>query len=164
MQIDIFGNMIETNNYYENLPVRSTCHAVKNGNEQAIAKIAEYLISLNVVTANSVLVPAPQHTGHAEYTKAIAKIIADRTGATVADILKRKPGVSAYETKALGLTIKPDLFTLSEIPKSDQIFLVDNVLATGATYLAAQELIPGIIPLVYAVDVETFLGRRKFEG
>lgn len=152
MKIDIFGNIIETNSYYNTPGARELCHKVKDLNPDAIRQMAQYLSSAQTITKKSVLVPAPQHTGHAEYTKEIAAIIARETGATVADILKRRPGDTLYETKALGLTIKPDLYTLSEVPKSDAIFLVDNVLATGATYLTARELIPGIIPLVYAVD------------
>ena len=40
---------------------------------------------------NDILIPAPQHTGNAEYTREIAERIASVTGAKVADILKCIP-------------------------------------------------------------------------
>jgi len=51
---------------------------------------------------NSVLVPAPQHGGRAEYTLRIAETIADRTGARILDIVRCEPHQPLYEQKLAG--------------------------------------------------------------
>ena len=103
------------------------------------------------------LVPAPQHTGNAEYTLEIAKRIAQANpDCEVLDILKCEPHEPLYNQKKDG-NRKPDLeLYLDEkpsVPENAKIFLVDNVISTGQTFNTANELFDGkLIPLAYAAS------------
>ena len=88
--------------YYREPGVRQTCHDVKQTSntelqDQAIQTIARDLIGRNVVGPGDILIPAPQHTGNAEYTKRIAEIVSRETGAVTAGILKCIPHFSWFE-------------------------------------------------------------------
>ena len=98
------GWMSMSNSYYHTAGVRKICHDVKQNENpilrnNAIKRIAEDLISRDIVQSGDVLIPAPQHNGNAEYTKDIARIISKKTGAVVTDILKCIPHPSLYEQK-----------------------------------------------------------------
>lgn len=87
---------IRANSYYGDPGVRQICHEVKQNEvpdlkQKAIEQIAENLVKRNFVKLGDVLIPAPQHTGDAEYTKEIAELISGKTGAVVADVLKCTP-------------------------------------------------------------------------
>lgn len=113
--------------------------------------MAEHFLSLGEINNHSVLIPAPQHTGKAEYTKAICDLVASVTGANVADMLQRKPGISLYEQKLQGIA-ELELFKSGIVPDG-KLFFVDNVLATGTTYRKACEALGATLePLVYAID------------
>ncbi len=117
--------------------------------------IAKELISRNVVRPGDVIVPAPQHSGNAEYTKKIAALVSKQTGATVADILHCVPHSPLYFQKKEGPQQKIDLtlYIKGVIPKGRCYFFLDNVISTGTTYSAANSLFNGTLkPLVYAVD------------
>lgn len=144
--------------YYGEPGVREICHAVKQREdaelkEHAVQVIAEDLISRGIVTENDILIPAPQHTGNAEYTREIAERIAYVTGARVADILKCIPHISLYEQKEMGAVPELNLYFAREIPKGNSYFFVDNVISTGTTFRTANQLFNmKLKPLVYAVD------------
>ena len=146
------------NSYYNDAGIRETCKAVKQYENRRVQKevirvIAHYLISLNIVEKGDILIPVPQHTGNAEYTKEIADIIATNSGTVVADILKRIPEESIYEQKKNNKSVQPHLYLNQKIPQSNHYFFVDNVISTGATFRTANELFANIlIPLVYAID------------
>ena len=65
--------------YYHSKNTRDICHDVKQTEDlikrnEAIGKMADYLAGhLKNVDGKIYLVPAPQHTGNAEYTLEIAK-------------------------------------------------------------------------------------------
>ena len=80
-------------------------HNVKSDNPDllkkkiAINRIAKHIIDQNVLTSKDYIVPAPQHTGRAEYTLDIAKIISKETGCKIADVLGCKPRDTLYNLK-----------------------------------------------------------------
>ena len=136
-------------------------HNVKSDNPDllkkkiAINRIAKHIIDQNVLTSKDYIVPAPQHTGRAEYTLDIAKIISKETGCKIADVLgckprdtlynlKKKHGVKSIEDSGLYLLTK-------KFPKYNVWFL-DNVTATGTTFNDARKLIPHLKPLIYSVS------------
>lgn len=60
--------------YYNAPGIRELCHDVKkfydwHKQRTAIEKIAAFFIEQNILNERSVIVPSPQHTGKAEYTK-----------------------------------------------------------------------------------------------
>lgn len=99
------------------------------------------------------LIPAPQHTGRAEYTLEIAKIISQVSRAFIADVLRRIPSKTLYEKKYEGQELDPEMYLEGSIPAAERYFFVDNVISTGTTYRTACRICGlGLEPLVYAVD------------
>lgn len=139
-------------NVYYNKKVRELCHGVKVNDHMAIKEMADYFINLGIVNKNTVIVPAPQHIGYAQYTKEIAEIVADETKALVKDVLRCKPHDGMYQMKRKGRVKVPE-FYLTELIEGNEIYFLDNVIATGTTYREAKKLIKNIQPLIYAADV-----------
>ena len=149
--------VITGNSYYQTAGVRKTCHDMKQNENQmlrneAIKKIAEDLISRGIVQPGDVLIPA-QYNGNAEYTKDIAKMVSEKTGAVVADILKCIPHSSLYDQKKEGEKPKLTLYLDGTIPSGKNLYFIDNVISSGMTFRLANELLHfRLQPLVYAVD------------
>ncbi len=149
---------VRARHYYEEPGVRQTCHEVKQTSdselrEKAIRIIAKDLIGRNVVRPGDILIPAPQHTGNAEYTKRIADLVAKETGAVTADILRCVPHFSLYEGKREGKPVHLELYLSGTIPAGGRCYFIDNVISTGRTFAEANHLFNGNLrPLVYAVD------------
>lgn len=135
--------------YYSDYGVREICHGVKERNQDCILEMAAYLSKQ--VTSDSILVPVPQHTGRAEYTKEIADLISGWTGACVADVLGCKPHESGYRLKKRGEKYSPRFFLRGEKPVG-RVVLIDNVIATGATIREAERVIGNCDVQVYACD------------
>lgn len=149
---------IRAKRYYREPGVRQTCHDVKQTSntelqDQAIQTIARDLIGRNVVGPGDILIPAPQHTGNAEYTKRIAEIVSRETGAVTAGILKCIPHFSWFEAKQAGKHVHLGLYLSGTIPAGRRCYFIDNVISTGRTFTEANRLFKGnLCPLVYAVD------------
>jgi predicted amidophosphoribosyltransferase len=146
---------------YRTEGVSDIAHAVKSDNPDllkkwiAINRIAKHIIDQNILTSKDYIVPAPQHTGRAEYTLEIAKIISKETGCKIADILGCKPRDTLYNLKKKngeksiedsGLYLLTDKF-----PKYN-IWFLDNVIATGKTFEDVRKLIPHLKPLIYSIS------------
>lgn len=149
---------VRARHYYKDPGVRQICHEVKQTSdpglqERAVRKIAQDLIGRNVVRQGDILIPAPQHTGNAEYTKRIAEIVAKATGAVTAYILKCVPHFSWFDAKTDGKSVQLGLYLSGTIPAGRHFYFIDNVISTGRTYTEANRLFKGnLCPLVYAVD------------
>lgn len=132
--------------------IRDICHGVKECDPIAINEMADYFINLDIINADSILIPAPNHQGFAIYTKQIADIIAENTGAIVNDILKCLPHETLYHQKKTGKIHKPVMYLTKKIETEKQIYFLDNVIDTGTTYYAANRLLGGRMnPLVFAM-------------
>ena len=149
--------------------VSDICHGVKNHKESAIEEMAEFLCSQ--ITEDCFLVPAPQHTGKAEYTLKICEYIKEWSDYSIIilDVLSCTPRDTLYNLKkqmqningifskeelekiSSGMFLKDDLKDI-DLP----IYFVDNVIATGTTLRNAQRLIPNIEPLVFAIDYSKY--------
>lgn len=145
------------NSYYNTPGVRDICHAVKQNSTAAIKTIAEYLTEQDDIKTHDILIPVPQHTGRAIYNKAIADIIATRTGADICDVLRCKPRETLYKQKLRqSEQLHTDFYLADEIP-TGKIYIIDNVIATGKTIFDICELLnTSFIPLVFAVDETRF--------
>lgn len=146
---------------YRTEGVSDIAHAVKSDNPDtlkkwiAINKIAKHIIDQNILTSKDYIVPAPQHTGRAEYTLDIAKIISDKTGCKIADILGCKPRDTLYNLKKKNgeKSIKDSgLYLLTDNFPKYNIWFLDNVTATGKTFEDARKLIPHLKPLIYSIS------------
>ena len=158
-----FGGF-EYNSYYHSVKTRDLCHDIKQTenaetHRKAVREMADFLGSqIKGLPGKFALVPAPQHTGNAEYTLEIAKLIASgNINCEVLDVLKCEPHNTLYEQKKEG-TRKPELnfslkdgFDISNIPSDTKIFFIDNVISSGNTFNTANDLFDGrLFPLVYA--------------
>lgn len=159
-------------NNYRNEFVRDTAHDVKSDNKDilkkwiAMRRIANYIADQEVLGPSDTIVPAPQHTGKADYTLTIAKMISEKTGCEINDCLgctpreelynlKKKTGANSVTDTGMFLTGKP--------PKGANIWFLDNIVASGATFKDAKTLIPGIKPLPYAVVPHAKISNDKGE-
>lgn len=132
------------------------CHAVKEGNIDACYAAARFLAKQ--IHSDCTLIPAPQHvSGRAEYTNTICIFIQDlvktRHRVQIADVLRCTPHESLYAQKQKDPNSKLELnfFIDGIVPESHCLF-VDNVYDTGITFQSARRIIPGLLPLVIAVN------------
>ena len=117
--------------------------------------IAKHIINQNFLSEKDTIIPAPQHTGKAEYTLQIAKMIAKETGCHIADIIECTPRDTLYnikKRKGAGAEIDTGLYLSGEIPTNTTLWFLDNVVASGKTFSAAKSLIPRLKPLPFAVS------------
>ena len=143
------------NKYYGNGRVREICHGVKERDPIAIKEMADYFLNIGIITKNSVIIPAPQHTGTSVYTKQVAEIVCANTNATMLDILRCEPHETLYIQKKKGYMKAPKMFLTSNewVEISGKMFFLDNVLATGTTFQCANKLFEDkLTPLVYATS------------
>lgn len=149
---------IKGHDYYSEPGIREICRTVKYEKDftaryRAETKIARDLVGRGVVKPGDFLIPAPQHTGRADYTGEIASIIADITGAYVYDVVECEPHEPLIDMKLKGKKPHITMYLRGSIPAEGNLFFVDNVYATGYTFRTANRLFKGrLIPLVYAVD------------
>ena len=166
---------LSAKSYYNSKNTRKLCHIIKEADrnseeyKNAIEQMADYFVNQGIFNENSILVPAPQHTGKAEYTWHLAAAISQKTNSPIADILRCKPHKTLYEQKKIG--IEPDVEFYLENAKSvkdlknlfdettmefwkrngDKVYLLDNNISTGLTFNKAEKLLPGLIPAPYAI-------------
>lgn len=149
------------------------CHAVKEGSREAKEAMADFLAKQ--IKEPTVLLPAPQHTGEAEYTLEIAEMIQKRLGpnmVSVCNTLVCDPHETMYDQKRSLATGSANPLSAEQISSLDagnmrwregaaQIFgkyihwkhcLLDNVISTGRTFEEVRKLVPDIEPLVFAAS------------
>ncbi len=146
---------------YRSFGVKDTAHSVKSDNPDilkkwiAIKRIADHIINQNVLTPKDTIIPAPQHTGRAEYTLEIAKIISEKTGCKIADVLGCVPRDTLYNLKkknGSGSITDSGIYLLNNKFPKYNVWFLDNVIATGTTFNDVRKLIPHIKPLIYSIS------------
>lgn len=154
---------LKYHSYYSDPGIREVCHAVKqstdlDARQAAINSMADYFSNLGVFDSSCILIPAPQHSGNAEYTKTISEIVSKRTGATMLDIVKCQPHEPLYNQKYKGNKVLDlDLYLAGKVPEGKKIILIDNVISTGETVFKISNLLKKpVIPVVYAIDDTRF--------
>lgn len=150
---------------YKHGYVSEVAHGVKENNEWAIEEMGDFLASQ--IKKDCFLVPAPQHTGKAEYTLKVCEHIKEVCPYEVAilDVMGCTPRETLYAIKKAwqeknGIDLKGQKFSsgmylydaMQDI--DGPVYFVDNVVSTGTTLKDAQELIPQIKPLVFAVSAK----------
>lgn len=124
-------------------PIEKLVHGVKERDNNSIKLASQYLASV-INERGAIFVPVPNSIGSADYTLKMAKMIAKKTGGVCKDILignRRRETLHAQKVRNedislvdLGIKLKPG----TVIDKSffnHPIYLVDNVIGTGKTYL-----------------------------
>lgn len=146
---------LPTCNYYKDFCIRDICHSVKKNDIEAIKLIADWYIKTNILDEKSVIIPIPNHNGKAEYTLRICKIISEKTGCKINDILRCVPHISLYEQKkSHSKKLFSGIYKIEEEDKFQKVFLIDNVIASGKTMNDCLALIPKAEPFAYATVKE----------
>ena len=139
--------------YYATPNVRELCHAVKQGNAQAIDEMAAAL-ALHV-SSNDVLTPVPNRHGVPGVIGDLCERIAALTGCTIWDGVRGQKRASHYDIKKSGLRLHEDQLAFHLIDSLPSLtgkhFVVDAIKDTGLTIRAATNLIPNAEPLTFAV-------------
>ena len=145
-----WDGVLDVQSYAPYPQVRSLAHRLKVNDPDAINEAAEVMAGMvkdiSRSTAGSVLVPIPNSTGRAVYTKALAEKIAERTGLQFIDALECKPHKQLYDKKSQSGNegLRPMKFNvIGEIPEGKHVILVDNVLDTGTTAMSAFKQLKG---------------------
>ena len=131
--------------YYANPKLRELAHGVKDSDPEAIKEVAR--IMSKFIPDNSIIVPMPSRSGHSTTMLKLAEAISSIRGGSVevVDAIKGLPRASQYDSKKRGepLTIKDMGFKSTiDLPAERPVFVIDNVVASGATGLAAIKAIP----------------------
>lgn len=121
---------------------------VKAGDDMAIAQAAAMMTTAvrNIMPADrqAVLVPIPNRTGRAGYTKTLAEKISEALHLPVIDALASNTHEPLYLVKkANGSLDEMPLYfyRIRRVPKDKVPILIDNVLDTGHTAMSAYEAI-----------------------
>lgn len=121
---------------------------VKAGDDMAIARAAAMMTTAvrNIMPADrqAVLVPIPNRTGRAGYTKTLAEKISEALHLPVIDALASNTHEPLYLVKkANGSLYEMPLYfyRIRRVPKDKVPILIDNVLDTGHTAMSAYEAI-----------------------
>ena len=141
--------------YYGNEELRSLAHGIKDGDGTAIAKAAA-LMSPHL-PQGSAIIPMPSHEGWPAGTLALCIDLArNRPDITVLPLLHGQPRTSLYDAKRDGVSLPEDSLKMTvtgKVPTDREVFIIDNVIATGETARAAIDAIPSAKVLVLADDV-----------
>lgn len=133
---------IATLGKYRTDDLRSLAHRVKDGDAEAIADAGRRLAV--IMPPDAVLVPMPSHTGEPTTMRLLADAIAaNANGAKVVDALRSNAHESNYAQKKRGEEpAEIEMRKVADIPENAEVYIVDNVIDTGATYSAAMKAIP----------------------
>ncbi len=127
---------------YRTDDLRSLAHRVKDGDTKAIAEAGRRLAV--IMPPDAVLVPMPSHTGEPTTMRLLADAIAaNANAAKVVDALRSNAHESNYAQKKRGEEpAEIEMRKVADIPENAEVYIVDNVIDTGATYSAAMKAIP----------------------
>lgn len=121
----------------EQAEVRRIAYALRTGDPRAVVVAARDMAPL--VPGHVALVPVPDSNGDTSANRALAQAIAAITGNRVADVLRRPAPVESSRMLRLaggqGLAPQDHRFTATSQP--GDVMLIDNVVTSGATAVAA---------------------------
>lgn len=129
--------------------VRRLCHAVKEGNPDAVKTIGGWYAASGIITPETVIVPVPQHTGTATYMLRVAEEIRRLTGCVVADVLRCVPREPAYDLKQNNKFTEAGIYCVR--PLSCPCLIIDNVADTWTTINSCRWLLPQAEAAPFAV-------------
>ena len=151
--------------YYADSECSNVCHGLKKGDKTAIQTAAAEMVKN--IPDNAVLVPMASSVGYATYTKDMCEEIKKLNSTLdISDVLKCNERQKLYDLKLEGKEVSKEFFNFhlsEEIPKDRPIYLVDNVLSTGSTYINAKEVIPNAKIAVYGINEDTQIKLSKIE-
>ena len=127
--------------------LRWLCHGVKDKDAECLRKAALLFDMMLPDTEETVVVPMPAHTGKADAMLMVMFMMrAWSPRRWYAPIIECDPHEPCYEQKKQGHS--PSAFKMrlvggARVPEGKRIFVIDNVVASGATAAAALAALPG---------------------
>lgn len=95
------------------------------------------------IKSGSVLVPMPSHIGYSTTMYDLCRHMTKHVYARVCDCLECIPHESSHIQKLrMGSPPEISMYLSSDVPKSENIIIIDNTVCTGATASAALDAIP----------------------
>lgn len=142
--------LISVADYYRDRTARDLAHAVKDGDADAIRKMAYQMLPF--ISHETVLIPVPSRHGIATHTKSIANILASKVGGKVSDVVVGRERQSIYEVKYKRQPIAQDFFSFRLIDRVAPGIpvILDTVVDTGTTVCAMKMLVPNAIVLTHS--------------
>lgn len=146
--------------------IRDVAERLKAAEPEALEEAADQMAPL--VKPGARLIPIPDHTGSTQANRALASELARRVNGEVVDVLHRVPNEeSSFARRRQG---EPGL-TANEIrhelvkPAGDleNAYLVDNVVATGATATSARRALGEEVPVLSYAKDSSVEHRRRLE-
>ena len=98
-----------------------------------------------MIPEGSVIIPMPCHLGMPRYMNPVAQLLCENGKRELFPFLHCVPHESHYEVKKRGeIPEEPSMFIAEgmELPKGKDIYIIDNVISSGATARAALKAIP----------------------
>jgi|GEM_PF-1960012 len=129
-------------------------HGVKNGDPKAIKQMAEEMASR--IPKDATIIPMAGRNGIAGNMLLVANEISKINGNKVADIITGEKRESLYDLKKQGRDISQmnlGLKLKGKVPKGE-IYVIDNVVATGKTATEIKKLLPDSKILVHSLDTK----------
>ena len=145
---------ISAGEYYANPELRELAHGIKNSEPEAIKEAAR--IMSHFIPNDAIIIPMPSRSGKSTTMLKLAEAIASIKGSVeVIDAIEGLSRVSQYDSKKSGkpLGIEDLGFkSVAEIPSDRPVVIIDNVVASGITGLAAIKAIPNAYIVTLAHD------------
>lgn len=138
---------------YVGQDVSNVAHHLKY--DESLRKNIAYVFKQRFDFTNAILIPVPSSMGYAADTLDLANKISSITHVPVFDVLKGNKRQSQYIRKKHGnpLTIHEiGIRQIHELPANKHIILLDNVVDSGTTALAAIEALGTGSLLSYALS------------
>jgi len=155
--------------YYADPELRELAHGIKNSDSKAINKAARIMSKL--IPNDAIIVPMPSRSGKSTTMLKLAEAIASVKGGSVEviDAIQGLSRISQYDSKKSGrpLTVKDMGFKNTiELDSERPVVVIDNVVASGVTGLAAIKAIPNaeIVTLAHDTTGGRGLVNKKVAG
>lgn len=147
-----YDKIDNTGEVISNTGLRDLCHRVKDRDRDAYQEAAEKLAKLvdKYKLEGYTFVPIPNHSGRAEYTLEILKLLQKLRNIRISDALIGSSHDTMYSAKKNKKSLGKDdySFQLKAPIDPNKTILFDNVIGTGNTYFYALDAIGELIPLM----------------
>ena len=144
----------------EQIIAKEVTHSLKASDPWAITEASYVMSEALSGVLKPILIPIPSSVGDTRDNYRLSHAIIDRLGhGRVVDVLTRLRSVaSSCDLRSQGLPgVHPDHHHMAlkrKLKCADEgtIIMIDNLVATGATFDAAAKLLPGAVGLAYAQE------------
>lgn len=151
--------------YYADEKANKIAHGLKKNDPKYIKIAANDMVSK--IPDNAILIPMPSSPGYATYTKELSEKIKEiNPTLDVFDVLKCNSREKLFELKKQGFEANSDYFNFNlsgPVPNDRPIYLIDNTMATGTTFVNALSVLPDANICVHSINENLEIKKAKIE-